>query len=145
MVNDVVVRGRYAYLASGSAGLQIVDTESPELSLVGQVDTAGYALSLDVIGDYAYLADELYGLCIIDVSTPTRPQEVGFYDPVQPAEHVIVADEYAYTLDGGAMRIVDVSIPTQPVEVGLFQTIGLPVQVIISEQHAYVINERQAI
>jgi hypothetical protein len=82
--NDVVVRGRYAYVidqSSTNARLVVVDIADPaHLAIVGSVlDTTslreGYWLKLN--GDYAFVvAAESDALTVVDVSDPTQPEVV---------------------------------------------------------------------
>lgn len=84
-VNDIMVRGNYAYVANAdnSQELQVVDISSPSSpSLVGIIDLDGGQNGLAVRG---------FGNCVIigrsgngrthtvDVSDPTNPQEIDMY------------------------------------------------------------------
>ena len=66
-VFDVIIRGQYAYLATGLGGLQIIDISTPTSpSLIGTYNTTnavGVTLSSD--GNTAYVADFWDGLRII--------------------------------------------------------------------------------
>ncbi len=80
IAKGVAVVGNYAYVATSSDGLRIIDVSVPSAPAeVGFYDTLGGASDVAVAGNYAYVAD-LSGLHIIDVSLPSAPAEVGFYD-----------------------------------------------------------------
>ncbi len=121
---SVSVRDRYAYVAAGEAGLQIVDISQPaNPRVVASIRTGGHAWAVALGGSHAYVADEYNGLRIIDVSDPQEPVEVGFYDV--PGLHdffhgVALEGHHVYVADGGLMdtglRIVDVTDPSAPVE-----------------------------
>ncbi len=114
----LVVRGQYAYLATGPS-LVIVDISRPTTP-----EPVGWAgplqdsvLDIALSGDYAYLAIRYHGLQIVDISDPAHPFEVGFYDTPGNAVQVAVAGGYAYVADeNGGLRIVDVSNPHSLVE-----------------------------
>ncbi|HEY9198048.1 MAG TPA: IPT/TIG domain-containing protein, partial [Gammaproteobacteria bacterium] len=70
----VVVAGNYAYLASGEAGLVIVDIADPrQPRIVARVADAGAVFDVAVNGNTAYLAVGAAGILSVDVTDPTRP------------------------------------------------------------------------
>jgi hypothetical protein len=62
----VAVSGNYAYVADGSAGLQVIDVSNPTNYVnVGGYNTSGTTYGVAVSGNYAYLADVEWGLLIL--------------------------------------------------------------------------------
>jgi len=118
---DVVISGRYAYLACGSAGLRVVDLAVPTApALVGALVFTGNCMSLEVAGDRAYVASQHGGLRVIDVSDPPHPALLGFFPGNGNVVDVAVAGDYAYVVEfyGDIVRKLDVSDPADIVEVG---------------------------
>ena len=75
---DVVVSGRYAYVAAGGAGLLIVDVSSPSLPVeLGVYDTPGNARGVAASAGQVLVADERYGLQIVNVVDPLHPAYTG--------------------------------------------------------------------
>jgi alpha-tubulin suppressor-like RCC1 family protein/peptidoglycan/xylan/chitin deacetylase (PgdA/CDA1 family) len=71
---ELVTVGRHAYVAAGSAGLQIYDVADPSApTLVGECDTLHVASDVAVVGRYAYVADGEAGVTVVDVGDPTEP------------------------------------------------------------------------
>ncbi len=138
----VFVSGKYAYVADGSSGLQIIDVSNPNSpSLEGTYDTSGDARAVHVSGKYAYLADYTSGLIIIDVSNPTSPSLVGSYDTGNIALDVYVSGKYAYIADGtSGLLIFDISNPVSPTLVGTYNPTGLSLGVYVSGKYAYMGN-----
>ena len=116
----IAVRGDYAYLANGEAGLVILDlSDRSDPRQVGQADTDGLALDVFVAGDHAYVVDGENGLVIIDVTDPLQPQQVGHYDTNDIARRIKVRDDLAYVGDRFEdLQILDVSDPMDPTFVG---------------------------
>lgn len=120
VVEDVVVRDGYVYVADGYAGLVILDASDANTpSVVGRWShlegyTTARGRSVRLFGDYAYFADGSEGLHIIDVSHPTKPGRIGGVTTVYP-KAVAVTDGYAF-VDSYAegVTVIDVSDPTQP-------------------------------
>lgn len=57
-IYDVTVKGKYAYLADGLNGLQIVDISNlQQIKLISRVETDGYVKEVFVFGNYVYLVD----------------------------------------------------------------------------------------
>ncbi len=87
---------------------------------LGQIDTEGNAISLDIEGDIAYVIDTTFpspiGMIMIDVSDPTNPQKLGSYYDVGLPWAVDVDKDIAYiaNFDRG-LEIVNVSDPSTPI------------------------------
>ncbi len=128
---DIFVVGKYAYVAAGEMGLQILDISNPyKPNLLGGFDSAGSAQGVFVRGNYAYLADGKEGLRVVDITDPKSPKETGGLAPrnpqgakkpqedegIQPgATDVYVVGNYAFVACGiGGLQIVDVTDPTGP-------------------------------
>ncbi len=109
---DIRVVGSLAYVAAGTAGLQVVSVASPTApTLVGSVDTPGTAVSLAVAGSYAYVADTS-SVQVVDISTPSRPTIVASVPTT--ASSVAVGGNRLYAVDGGQFKVMDVTSPTAP-------------------------------
>jgi hypothetical protein len=72
-----VVRGDFAYVADGTAGLRVIDIHDTGNPLeTDDWNTPGSAEDVRLYGFYAYIADNYGGLRVIDVSDPHSVQEV---------------------------------------------------------------------
>ena len=95
--SDLVVVGKYAYVARGTTGLEIYDVVDPRNPrLTGTCNTSGSATDVSVKGDFAYVADGSSGMQVVDVSDPARPQIVGSVALPSAATHL--------TLSTGSIR-----------------------------------------
>ncbi len=127
--NAVDVAGSYAFLASGAAGLSVVDvTNLAQPVLAVQLPTQASANDVRVAGAVAYVADD-GGLLLVDVTDPTHPARLGSLRfpggkqvrlAVGPASLVYLADW------NFGLRLVDASNPMQPVQVGALPLPGTP-------------------
>ncbi len=127
----VTVAGRYAYVADGISGLQIVATGIPASpSLVGTYDTTGTAYSVSVAGRYAYVGDNTSGLQVIDISTPASPTLAGTYDTTGDAYGVTIAGRYVYVGDGtSGLQVVGIQgIDAPSATIGAIETHSLNVR-----------------
>lgn len=76
----------YAYVASGSAGLVIVDVETPHQPQIDQVfnadgsinDLQDVKLGITYVSEFAYLADGRNGLRVVQLTSPQTPGNKGF-------------------------------------------------------------------
>ncbi|MHB1034819.1 MAG: Ig-like domain-containing protein [Pirellulales bacterium] len=136
---DVAVSGTFAYVADGSAGLQILDVSDPAAPVrLGAYDTLD-ARDVAVFGTLAYVADGTAGLQILDVTNPAAPVRLGGYDTAGAALGVTVVGTLAYVADGEAgLVVLDVTDPANPVQLGTFDTSGTALSVTISGTLAYV-------
>ncbi len=118
---DVVISGRYAYVACGVSGLQVVDLAVPTApALVGALAFPGNSMSLEVTGDRVCVAAQHGGLRVIDVSDPLLPVQAGFFMGSGNVVDVAVGGDFAYVVEfyGDIVRKLDVSNPASIVEVG---------------------------
>lgn len=125
--NGVAVDDGYAYVASGGAGLHVVDVTNPASPrLVGTVDTPGNANDVRVSGPWAYVADGGAGLVVVDVADPMAPAVVGVADTPGDATDLVLVGDHALVADGAAgVQAVDVGLPAAPVLVGFVDTPGI--------------------
>lgn len=127
IVLDVRVDGHFAYTASTTAGLQIVDIsnpESPRLAGNFKSNTGSHATGIRVVGTLAYLTYSSGGLQIVDVSDAEHPVGVGSL-VTSDALDVDVAGQFAYVANGdGGLVIIDIGDPRKPVRIGTFNTPG---------------------
>jgi hypothetical protein len=111
--SDLTVSGTRAYVAAGTAGLQIVDVTTPTAPRVlGTVNTPGNAHAVAVgSAGYAYVADET-AVRAVDVSNPATPVLRG--SVAITATAIALAGTRVYAVDGLQLKILDVSSPAAP-------------------------------
>ena len=124
--NNVDVTGDFAYVAAGSAGLQVVDVSNRRApKIVGSLDTDGNAIDVRVRGNWVYLADGVAGLKIIDVSDATKPVLKGSLDTAGVTQDLQIYGNYAYLANGaGGIEVVDITKPDEPISVGVLSGLG---------------------
>ncbi len=118
--NSVAVNGNYAYIAAGSAGLQVVDvSDRANPRVVAGLPLQGNANSIVIHGPYAFVASGVFGLQIVDIAHPLTPVFVGHYMTSGEAWDVVVKGTTAYVAAGASgLQMVDVSSPAFPFLVG---------------------------
>jgi len=120
--NNVAVAGQYAYVADGSAGVQVVDVTLPwqPVRVGGYIANDGFASRVQVVGNHAFVAYGLAGLHILDLSDPVHPKRIGAYAACGGQfRDVAVAGNYAYAADPiNGLVIIDVSNPANPIRAG---------------------------
>ena len=107
---SVYVSNGFAYIADDRSGLQIFDLPdtipsfdhdlpySADPVLIADINTAGRAKDVHVVGNYCYLADGSGGLKVIDITDPYNPAMLAAYDT--PYAYGVLADEsYIYLTD----------------------------------------------
>ncbi len=111
---DVFVQGDYAYIATGSSGLQILDVSDLDLiRVISQCeDNPKDARSVFIQDDYAYVIGGS-GFLVIDISDPEHPDELSCSDI--PGDEIMVEGNYAYVTAGrDGLKIIDISDPESP-------------------------------
>jgi hypothetical protein len=149
---DVVIVGNYAYVADGSAGLQIVDISNPETPKLigaypaptssrmvsGTLDVPTTTWFVAVAGNYAYIPDIYNNLLIINISNPANPTLAGSRAMNYP-KGIAVVGNYAYVADGPAgLQILNISNPASPTFVGTFNPANDVDEVALVGNYAFV-------
>ena len=107
--SDVVVKGRYAYIADGTEGLRIINVSDPIYpSEESFQDTLGQATSVSVEDNIAYIADRGQGLIIIYLLNPDGKHSV--ITTEKPTSNVVVKSDLAFiAVDNKGLLAIDVS------------------------------------
>ena len=140
LVEHVVVRGGFAFVAAGEAGLRILDVSDPTRPTeAGSWDSPGYAESSDLGGDTLYLADGPTGIQILNVADPAHPTKIASLYCDYYAFRVAVRDRYAYVAAGGAgLLVADIGDPSRPSHVASLDTRGYAYSVSLADNVTYV-------
>ncbi len=118
---------RYAFLAQGWAGLEIVDvTDSNTPSSVARFTPQPSSNISQVIvdGAYAYLgvSGSQTPLLVLDISSPDNPLQIASFQAPTRSGHVSLAKQgdTIYLVNGDTdMYIIDVTTPSQPTQLGI--------------------------
>lgn len=143
-VNHTAIKGGYAYIANGSAGITIVNVSNPSNpTIVKNIPDHDYAKDIATNGNYAYVADGDAGLMTLDISHPASSVETSVLDTPGFANGVSVDGHYVYLTDSspGGLRIFDIGNPAQPVEYGHCDPVIGPLNacaVALQGNYAYV-------
>lgn len=88
-----------AFLASGTAGLQIIDySDTTNIHIVGSIAPGGYAKELLYSNGMVYMTTEKSGLQVIDVSVISNPVLAGSVD-TEYALGIAMDNQYIYIAD----------------------------------------------
>ncbi|MBL6990459.1 MAG: hypothetical protein ISR65_11800 [Bacteriovoracaceae bacterium] len=154
VATDVVVRGDYAYVATGTNGVSIIDLSGSDPNKVGEykyMDTPsegndvynGTAISIDIENNYLFIADGTNGLTIAEINTSdgssvTSIAKLSMGNNIL-AQDVFISNDYAYVscLDSG-LKIVNKSNLSTPVLLSTFDTNGQTYSSSISGDYAYI-------
>ncbi len=139
---NVVVSGKYAYVADEQNGLRIIDISDPtNPTEVGSYDTPGTTHAVAVKNQYAFLADGNSGIWIIDVSNPSFPSVIGGYDTQGEAYDLEVKSnqDILYVADGSqGLEIFNVADASNPIALGGINTPGSAYELTIVGNYALV-------
>jgi 6-phosphogluconolactonase (cycloisomerase 2 family) len=118
--NNVDVSGNFAYVAAGSAGLQVVDvSDHSHPHVVASRSLPGNANDVVIAGNYAYVAAGTAGLQIVNISDPLSPTVSGSLNTGGVAWDVVIKGTKVYVANGAnGLVIVDVSTPSSPMRLG---------------------------
>ena len=118
----------FVYVADGEAGIKVVRiheifTAGP--SVVGQVDTPGFANKVRIEGNFLFVADGPAGLTIVDVTNRNNPSIVGTVNTGGNARDVAVYGAFVFIANGNnGMAVVDMTDERHPKFVTTFNPSG---------------------
>ncbi len=150
-----VVRDGYAYIASGSTGLWILDVKNAkDVRELTNLSTGGFAVDVALLGDYAVVlnastgvADTNSGLWVANISDPERPNIVSHHiGEVMPAairNRISISDSTAYItqvggVGGGHIEVVDLREPVMPYTRSVLQVDWWPYDVVAENDLVFV-------
>ncbi|HEV7485689.1 MAG TPA: Ig-like domain-containing protein [Thermoanaerobaculia bacterium] len=109
--NAVRIAGRYALVAAGAGGLQVVDADDPgALVVVATLPLAGQLNDIRLDGNRAYLAAGDAGVHIVDITAPLSPQLVTTIDTPGNALELSVNGGSLYVADGASgIQVITIS------------------------------------
>ncbi|HWF08379.1 MAG TPA: Ig-like domain-containing protein [Bryobacteraceae bacterium] len=115
----VAVSGDFAYVAAGSAGLQVVSLSSDRTTpaIAGNLSLPNGASAYDVnlVGTTAYVASSA-GLHVIDITDPTMPSLRGSFS-ASSSLSVIARGTTAYLGSGANLVLVNISNPNAMIQI----------------------------
>lgn len=138
--SDVVVLGRYAYIADGNQGLQIIDiADKANPKIIKNIEINGFSRGVYVSGNYAYVAVGDQGIAIADVSSAANSTLIHTFKTQGYANSVFVAGNYAYVADGDqGLQIINIENKTNPQTIGTLDTSGNAAGLFVEDNYVYL-------
>jgi hypothetical protein len=143
---DVQLRGDYAYIANGSAGLTVVDISDPENPVVIDSTILNSVIDIFIEGNRAYVlaGTGYFGIC--DISNPVQPVLLGYHSEFTGRpKNVYVLGDYAYVVKvphnnphAGFIAIYDISDPSSLSPVYSIENLYFPSYIIVDSGYAYI-------
>ena len=146
-----VFQDDYVYIASGYAGLKIIDVSNPCMpKLVGFLDSQSSISDIKVTQNFAYLVghdeiDSLEQLIIADISDPENPSEVGriqvkdpVINPVRPLWLVVSESISFFNQRGKQVKLVDITNPQLPQIINSIETSYYPWGMSLSDDYIFI-------
>jgi hypothetical protein len=124
--NAVAVSGDFAYVAAGSAGLQVVSlsTDRTQPSIAGSLALQGDAYDVSLVGTTAYVAGSST-LSVVDISTPNAPVLRGTFN-TGSCLGVVVQGTTAYLNCYSGLLLVNVTNPAALIQISSLAVGGTP-------------------
>jgi hypothetical protein len=140
-LEDIVVDGDYAYLATSYEGLLILNVANPaHITAVGTYNTqSGTSISLS--GNYAYITSSTNdGLYVVDISQPRSPSLLGTYRNGGVLSNIVVDSNYIYLTSGYFSNIEKISVlnPASPSRCAIYVGTSNTLNLSISDSYAYL-------
>jgi hypothetical protein len=139
---DVVVDGRYAYVADLEEGLRVVDVGDPAAPLaVGGELPLGSPSSIAKLGSRVYLGAGPDGVQVIDVSDPTAPRWVDTVAPGGDVVDVSAADGVlTVSLLDGRVELYEADAAGGLSRTGAYQSTGWVEETRVSGDELHVVS-----
>lgn len=148
VIQDLAVNGNYAYAALGDTGLAVLNVAVPDRpTVVGTLDTAGFAGGLVVSGTLAYVADETNGLVIVNVADKAAPVVVGQIGAgVWSAYDVALQGTHAFVAAGPhGVVALNVANAAAPLSLAVYDTPGFAEAVAADAQDLVFVADGTAV
>jgi hypothetical protein len=141
LIEQIAVRGARAFLACGSAGVQVVDFTNPANPVhLHTLKNPGHSHGLALEGDRLFVAAGMGGLRVFGTSATSAPALMGVLRTEGPARAVATAGAAACVLDGHAgLLVLNVADPRNPKVVGSIRSLGPVEGLTVLGSRAYVL------
>lgn len=140
--NDVLsvkIRGNYAYLATYTGGLVVVDISNPNApTFVSGLDLPSETWGITLVGSYVLAANYELGVVVIDVSNPAAPRLVGSVaSPLGMPHAISVNGNRAYVAYPEGVEVFDISTIQAPTHINSVATPGTNLYEVWSPDNKY--------
>lgn len=124
--SDLVVRGKFAYIADGERGIAIVDIgKQDQPVLIGLESLSGPVRVLAIEGRYLF-AGIVGGHCsILDLADPKRPVEIASIPVSDEIYGIAVSRNFLFLTEESRVTIYDIRTVKEPKLAGQIQTQGI--------------------
>ena len=141
--NSIRIKDDLAYVADGTAGVQIIAIERPKSpQIVHTVDKFKNVGQVEVVGNRVYVVDIERGLHIYDLDAfrqKPAPPMVGYYPNKGSALHVGIYDGKIYLSDDASgIHTLSLGRATVPVMMGTIPVLGYDFQLL--DGYAYIVG-----
>jgi hypothetical protein len=117
--SDIVVRGRYAYIADGEKGISVIDIRKPEQPvLVNSVYLSGPVRVLAAEGGYLFAGMPQTQCSILDLADPKNPKEVATIPVENDIYGITVSNNLLFLALESSLEIYNIKNPKDPKPVG---------------------------
>ncbi|MDP8206975.1 MAG: T9SS type A sorting domain-containing protein [Candidatus Electryonea clarkiae] len=147
--SEIEIAGNYAYVASGSSGLRVLDLSSPASpEEIGSLEFDHPVHDVEIYNDYAFLACGYPGVVIVDISDPDSPIAIDTLSETDTLSiHCTILELtrsylYVFTDDGengDGLVIYDVNEPSDPEVLAYRGDIPNPEFITINEPNIYLV------
>ncbi len=135
--SGVVIDGMTAYIASGLAGLQVIDLNTE--TVISGINNLGIADDIAFRDDVVFMTRRGAGLHSVDVSDPANPVALDREDTPFSAVKVELVGNFAFIAESeSGLRVMNISDPGAITSDGLGETPGSAVDLDIIGSLAYV-------
>jgi len=150
---DVALSGHYAYVATGYAGLCVIDVSVPAnpLNIVWLGQFQRRLERVEVSGEHAFCVTNMLrpspAFCVIDISDPEAPANVSSYGiSGNIVRDLDISGDHAYVGLDVALSVFDISDPANALLVNVYSPAsnGLVRGVALTENHALILWEEFA-
>jgi hypothetical protein len=143
---DFCIVGTRVYLATGSAGLLILDIAEPARPrIIGSYTTPDRAIKVSVAGDLIAVAVRNHGVLFVDARNAAQPTLVGHYPMTTTLQLHATATRLYVTGASEVLgfQIIDISDPTTPTLRAVFDRPGEcePYAFALSNEYVYVTGD----
>ena len=142
---DLVIDGKFAYVANGFVGLVVVDLTDPvEPTVRGTytVVSQGQTVSVSMAGELVLTTNNQTGLNVFDVSNPTEPRLLSSWLTGGYSRDVIGLGTLGLVADQpDGLYVIDLSDPLDPVESSIHFAEGETTQIVAATgSNAYIVD-----
>ena len=113
---SITIDGTHVFVANGPSGIAILDiSNTPTLTLTGELGNIGDVVDVAISGNYAYLASTDSGMVVVDITDRSNPSLITCFNDSAGFDFISIEDTVTMVARSGFSMLLNIADPSAPI------------------------------